>query len=815
MRDFRTTVTIGLVSFATLVFELTQTRILSFIFWNHVVYLTVSVALMGFGVGGTLVAVAWRRIQRSESRAVRRLCQGFGLSAVLALLVTSNVVPLLRDQSIWMSMGLCYVVYTIPFLLAGALLSVLFTTSPGRIGILYCVDLMSASVACVAFFFLLPLLGAPGLVILLSTALIGLGLWWDESRGLREHIGVWATAVASGALLLLLCREPSTLEFSPISDKALGFMLLDPQARIEATVWHPLCRIDVVGDEKGRPAPYFFNPDGGYKIITQDAGATTLLPSRKAVQILSDRIHADLEGHTTTIAYRLRKQAEVGVIGVGGGLDVAVALAHGARSVFGIELNPATYGLARDTYRDYTGGFLDDPRVTVLNAEGRSALRSTDRQFDILQMVGIDTWAAQNAGAYVLSENYLYTGEAFEDIFARLKPDGIFSVHRVTEYPIRESLRLCALACEAWRQVGALDVDRRVLITKDKDGWATSLFKQSAFTLEEIETVGRYSLKFNRAVLYWPKILPPAAQHAFERQFPLLKDSRAREASLALNDLMRAYARGKEQRFFEDYPYRVHPTTDDSPFFFETQAKGNERSSKLGAFGQAPELALRLILIEATVLTIVAVFWPLWRYKRQGLKVPQSAAYSAYFAALGLGFMLVELSLVQKCVLFLGNPLYSLAVVLATLLVSAGLGSRATTWLGWPLSRITRVFGILLIALLAALVFGLLPLFYALLDLPFPARVLIVVVSVSLPGLLMGTFFPSGLQAIRDRAPEFVPWAWGINGCTSVYGSVLAIAIAIRFGFDAALVTGMLTYAIGFLVAQEIGRNAGTDAGVV
>jgi hypothetical protein len=810
---YRLAVTVGFTAFATLLFELTQTRILSYIFWNHIVYLTVSLALLGFGISGTLVALIGSRRSLFSPRLVGALLTGFGASSFGAIVLTSRLLPRL-ELSGWSSLLFCYVAYVVPFIFAGAVLTIILSSSVESVGSLYSIDLLSAGLGCILFFFLLPLLGAPVLVCVLSVGALLIGLAWTDGGDRTLRLAGLVGAVAVTAVAIAQWASPSVLDFAPVANKEMGVFQDEeryPNARIEQTTWTPIGRIDVVGDDEENLYGYG-HPKGSYKIITQDGTAHTRLLSDRAIDAIEAGVSDGAVQDPTALAYRIKPSADVAVIGVGGGIDVAKALAYGAQSVYGVELNPATYRYLSEEYADYTGNLLDDPRVTVVNAEGRSAMRSTDREFDVIQVIAIDTFAALSSGAYVLSENYLYTVEAFEDLFDRLKPGGVLAYYRWLFIPPRETLRLSSLACEAWQRQGIDDCDQRIMVIGGR-GWALSLFKNEPFTPEEAQELAGSATDMGRWVFYWPKVFG-AEQGQIEETYYAGTPDRVRTGSDAFNGLISAYSEGREEEFFDSYQYNVAPTTDDSPFFFEyhrlnrfgfpTFFGGHTsylRSNNVGS-------TLFMILAEATVLSLLAIFWPLWRYQRTGLGVPHAAAYSLYFAALGFGFMMIEIGMVQKSVLLLGNPLYALPVVLATLLVSAGAGSRLVAQTGWTVRQTTGPVALVFLGLVGLLILGATPLFRSMLDLPFSLRTAAVVVVLIPLGILMGTFFPTGLRAVGAAAGVYVPWAWGINGCASVYGCVAAILVAMVAGFNATLAVGAAVYAGGFVAAQWFSREA-------
>jgi predicted membrane-bound spermidine synthase len=647
--------------------------------------------------------------------------------------------------------------------------------------------LLAAGASCFLFFMILPMIGAPALMCLLGASALLLSLWWNPREDGRERLMLIAATVCLITFGGAAYYWPTLISFPTEQGKEMAIMLHDSdRAKIESTTWTPITRIDVVGDDSSNLLRYDL-PKGSYKIITQDATAHTRLPSSQAIAYLTKQIQQDEDAFPGNMVYQIRQHPDVAVIGVGGGVDVAYALAYGAQSVFGVELNPATYRILTETYAQYTGKLAQDQRVTFVNGEGRNILRQTTKTFDSIQVIAIDTFAALSTGAYVLSENYLYTVEAFHDLFQKLKPGGILSFYRWLFHPPRETLRLSAIACEAWKRLGQQHCDQRIMII-GADGWAVSLFKNEPFTVEEVRKLAQHAAASGQSVLHWPKVFSPEEQARIERP----------------------YYDHADENFLKSYRYNVAPTMDDSPFFFEYHF--------LNVFGLPHLWALRgddnagrtlyLMLAQATVFSALAIFWPLYKFERTGLHTPGVALYTSYFAALGFGFMVIEIALTQKIVLFLGSPLHALSVVLATLLISAGVGSLCFGRLQWSLQKTARTVGVLFVLEMVVIILTLTSLLQFALHWSFPLRVAVAVAALAPLGLLMGFFFPAGIRAVGTVSPAFVPWAWGINGCTSVYGSVLAILIAMVFGFNTAIAIGTAIYASAFLLVQFMPSEA-------
>lgn len=800
-----TYITVALVAFSCLMFELLQTRVLSFIFWNHLVYLTISVAMLGFGISGTLVAIFSRKI-RSVS-IIGQLLVLFGLSMILSVTGTAY---LSRSEfgTALLKTIICYVLYLPPYVLSGAILSIVFAFAKQSVGKIYAVDLLSAGLACLCFFIGLPIIGAPKIVLLLGLLMLCLGWRWLRRK---DNFLRWIS-LAGGLTVLsfFFLGQDKIWQLVPADNKEFyQCMNFSNGAKLEKTIWTPINRIDVIGGGGENLPCYagFLPKDCDFKILTQDGTAHTQILSGSAVKHTLANPDSKLSKHGSTLVYAIKPDADVAVIGVGGGIDVIRALGHGAKSVVGAELNPVTYRLLTSDYADYVGNFFKDPKVTLINDDGRTMLRTLEKPLDILQIVAIDTFSALSSGAYVLSENYLYTVEAFTEYMSRLKDNGILSVYRWAFVPPRESLRLCSLACEAMRRRGSNTIDKQIFVVDD-NGWRAAFFKNSPYTEDEVVTLKTECAKRKLAILYFPKLYPEVQQKKFEDTYYNTENkcsNAVTKSSKAFNDLVRAYAAGNETQFFSSYPFQVNATTDDRPFFFEYQQKnawGLPEIDKLR--GNAASMTLYIVLLESLIFSLVAIFLPLWKFEKGGIRIPKAAELSVYFAVLGLGFMIIEVSLMQKCVLFLGSSLYSLSVVLATLLVSAGVGSALVGRANWTMPRFASRCGLALAVLMLFVIFGLNTVFYSLLHLPIQMRVLTTMLVISPVGIFLGMFFPMGLSYLRKQAKEFIPWAWGINGCMSVFGSFMAIVLAMQFGFNLVLWLGLTAYIVATLLALRL-----------
>jgi hypothetical protein len=476
------------------------------------------------------------------------------------------------------------------------------------------------------------------------------------------------------------------------------------------------------------------------------------------------------------------------VIGVGGGRDIITALRFGASHVTGVELDPVTVEIIRDDPFGITQGFFRRPNISLVSGEGRHFVKRTRERFDLIQLTGVDTLSAQTSGAYVLAENYLYTVEAFRDYLDHLNPGGVLSIttgHLDDENP-NSAGRMISVAQQALRERGVARPEDRIALIPSRNLYADVLIKPEAFDAAQVQRLADAAQQLG----FTPLLLPGRASHPV---FAALAS--------ATGDEREALLAGQK--------YVLAATTDDSPFFFR-----NYRWSQV--FNADPitpvhstalgQIVLVLLLVSLSVLGSVFVLGPLLVFRRKGIAGGgrQPVAILLYFLAVGVGFMLFEISLMQRFVLYLGYPTYSLTVTLASLLVFLGCGSfLSRRWVGHE--RVVLPMAVVAIAVMVVFYSQLLPLIQAAtLGMPLAIRIVLSVAMLAPLGLVMGIFFPLGIRRAAEVHEDLVPWAWGINGCASVTATVLAVMLAMSQGFMRVWILSVAIYAVGvaaFLLA--------------
>ena len=786
-----------LVSLAGLLLEVSYTRIVSYKLWYYYTYLVLGLALLGIGSGGVLVAVSGRLRRWSTERVVAFCSIAGGLSIAAGYLVVART-PI-DTIAIWdygtrasfknlAALGLiCFVLFA-TFIALGVILSVLLGRAGESVGRLYFADLLGAAAGCFVAIPLIARLGPPVTVALAALLFTVVGVL---------TVARWSRLVAVGSALAVVLAGAVVA-----GDDSL------PSIRVEATKldgvhavfsgWGPVFRVDVL--DVGTPDGLLLAHDGtfgsGLRRFDGDAAALT---------------NYDDEPRALPFHILGGPPARELIIGSAGGNEILASLAFDATDIEAVELNPVTVGLLEDDFADYTGHLPDRPEVDLHLGDGRSYLARSDTAYDLVWFVAPDSYAATNAassGAFVLSESYLYTTEMIEETLDHLTDDGIMVVQfgelDVEGSPNRTS-RYVVTARHALAAVGVDDPSSHLLVSTlltDSGDLSTIVVKRTPFTPEEVDA-------FTAAVADQPG--------SFVLHAP--------GTDVAGDSVVTRLAGGTDEQvatIVAGMPDDVSAVTDDAPFFWHFSRFGDvladitepvEVADPEDAIG---ERVLLLLLAFAVVYAGAFLLLPFLVVRHRWAALPSKATSAAYFAALGLGFMLFEITMIQRLSEFLGYPTYSLTVTLASILLSTGVGALLS---GRVAGRERRVMPLLVGALAVLTVlyrFALDPLTDGLLDQGLGVRVVIAFVLLCPLGLLLGMFMPFGLRQVGRLGGDgeaYVAWAWAVNGFFSVIGSVLTTILSMTFGFRAVQLGALGVYVLAAVVFTRLGAAAPPEEG--
>ncbi len=780
------------LSFLLLTLELAQIRLFSYSLFPTVVYVAIAITLLGLGASGSVLALA-PRLLRAEPRAVAaRATLAFAVTVPLAhfafaRLVEPRKVAVLGEYPL---LVLLLAGLTVPHFFLGLALARLLAAPADQVARRYGANLLGSSLGCLAFIPLLPHLGLERMILGVACggALVALALAGRRLR--RLAIG---SVVVAAVLAPATISAPTLIDFPPRYGQLEALATVVRQAprpapalggtppslaiRREFSVWDPVGRIEIhsLGDDRVfLPAPVesrFYSQDGsnGSILIAFPPDSAAGAPFFK--------------GTVYGAAYFGGPPDSVLVIGLGGGPDIFTALHYRARSVTGVEINQAAIAAIEGPLADFLGDPYRRPGVRIVCADGRGFLRRTTSRYDVIQLSGVDTGTALAPGSNVLAENYLYTREAIHDLVAALEPEGgVLSILRFGQ----DALRLALISCEVLRTDFGAAAPGGHLVVVGQGFWQSLLVKRTPFTAEELAELDAHL----RSGAELPRVRIPSYEYlgfGLESSLGYVYHPRARVPSYMaeFHDLVAA---GREAELFARLPRLLRSVTDDRPFFF------------FNFFGELRPLVLFLAQIAA--LAAAFILLPLGALRRSaresGTAAPGLLPVLGYFFALGAAYLVVEVVLMQRFVLFLGHPSYSISVTLAALLLWSGLGALATGRLARTASaRLLAMRGALLAVAIVVLLLALdvhAPLLAAASGTGLAARAALVFLLVAPLGFLMGIPFPAGLGLLAGAAPRAVPWAIGVNGFASVIAAVGNVPLAMVWGFRAVLLLGGALY---------------------
>jgi len=757
---------VALSSFAALLLELSLTRLFSVVLFYHFAFLAISIALLGLGAGGVFAHIKKQRLKKADLRTIAAICAGITAVVIPPALevILHTPVSLQLSGENFLRLTLIYTVSAVPFFLTGIQFSVIFGRTPASITHLYGADLAGGALACVAVVPLLNWIGAPNAILFAALCAAIAAVIWSPASAIRKT----SLAMTTIILLLLIANRDGRLA-DIIWAKGIR------RHNVEFARWNAISRVEV--DRQ----------DDGARVVVIDADANTFIMNADPHQWEGSEWQKRLMASPPALVNILRPYGAYAIIGPGGGVDVLRAVANGSPDVTGIEINPIiATDIMRRHYGDFAYHLYERPEVHLHVSDGRSFIRSTSQQFDVVQMTLVDTWASTAAGAFALSENSLYTTEAFSEYFQHLKPDGMVAVTRWEFEKPREALRVVSVAMNALHQLGVPDAARHFIVISesqlDEDGINVAvLAKKTAFTQHEEEVV-RHHIASNppMQILYSPS---GSENNAFA-------------------ELIKSNA---PYGFSRSYAYNVSPVSDNAPFFFFTMKPGQIfQPNRDHAMDWKVNLGVA-VLVMLLVISIMAVLMflivPLMFDRAHG-----SARGLFYFIVVGLGYILVEVTFIQRFVLFLGHPTYALTVVIFLMLLASGAGSLASRKL-LPRERGLSFPLLLIIATLLAYVAVLPALLDHFVSAAFPVKILISGMLLVPLGFAMGMPFPTGLRALAgdgETTERSIEWAWAMNAASSVLGSVLAIVVAIEFGLNITLACGAATYALALLFHSRL-----------
>lgn len=790
------------LSAAGIAYQIALMRVLSIAQWHHFAYMIISIAMLGFGASGAVLALARHRLAGWEEAALRT-CALLSAAAMAGCYVASQRVPfetfqLATQPGHWHYLLALYLLLAVPFLLVAACVALAFMLVPARVGRLYAFDLGGSGLGAFAAVALLYAVAPNRLPYLLAAAVLGaFGLLCA-----RRPAQAWAAVGAAAAVGLGLATPWATPWIEPIrlsEYKGLAYARHYPDAEEGEPYYSPLSVLTPLESSVIRETP---GQLGGYPMseLGELPRQTGLFFDGGAVSPVNDfsgfpETFAWTDYVTAAAAYRLVDRPRVAIAGAGGGTEVAAALWHGAAHVDAIEVEGNVFAYCADN----APALYNRPDVTPVVAEARGYLRASDGGYGLIHLPLMGSFSASSAGVFALNETYLYTVEAFTLYLDRLAPDGVLSVNCWLKTPPRDALKLFATLVEAGEALGMADPGRHLILLRSWNN-ATLLMTRAPLDAAQIAAVRDFATARGFDLGYYPGIQPGESN-----RYTVLEHDHYFEGA-------RRILSGDRAAYYRDYLFYIRPATDDRPYFFRSfkwrslprlyQGMGTEWVP----FVELGYTALIVTLLQALLVAVVLIVAPLLVLGRTRVPTARRRWVVAYFAALGAGYMVLEIAFIQLFMRFLAYPVYAVAVVLTAFLLASGAGSAmAHRYRAHPARLVAgAVRGI---AVLALGYLAVLPAVFAAGGAwPDALKIGVSLVLLAPLAFCMGMPFPVGLRRAVDCGEGLLPWAWGINGCASVIGATLATVLAVHLGFRGVVAVSVALYGLAWFGFGRMAR---------
>lgn len=785
---------IGALSSGALILQVSLTRIFAVSQWYHFAFMVVSIALLGYGASGSFLMIFRSRFTANYLNSLRITAFIFALSTILCYLIANRIsfdtIKLAWDKYQLLRLFGYYFFLAVPFFFAGLTIAIALTSLSKVVGKIYFADLLGAGLGGLGSLAIFAPFGASGAVVIASLLGAVAAFCFSSSNKGKLRI-IFLFLIIS--LALLLWNKPDFLKINISSYKSLMLALKYPRSQLLQTRWNSFSRIDVLKSPLVRFAP-------GLSLSYLKP-----LPTQIGITIDGDNLNAitkfsgkreELEFTAylpSSLPFYVAQKEKVLVIEPIGGLDVLTALYHNSKSIKAIELNPLIIDLINNKYGEFSGRIYEGKKVTVSLGEPRAVLRGVEDRFDIILLSPSDVLGAASSGIYGLSEDYLFTRESIINFYHHLKKNGLFCITLYLLPPPRQELRLASIAIDALQSLRVKHPEKHLAAIRSW-GTITLLLKKSAFSLKDIDRIKNFCHERQFDTVYYDGI--KGEEVNLYNQFP---------RPVYFEAISSIVDESQREEFYKNYLYNVKSVSDDKPFFYQffRLSKVPQIYRSIGykwqPFIQGDYLVF-IIFGQALIASLFFIVLPLLfrekevRTTNKSTKV-RNVPLLSYFFFIGLGFMLIEISMIQKFILVLAHPVYSMSIVLVGLLVFSGFGSLASEKFSFSLS--------IIIISLAGLVIGYSIFMPYMVDFIISQiakiRSLLTLLIIFPLGFFMGMCFPRGIRILSTLASGLIPWAWCVNGCSSVLSSVLAVMIALAIGFRPVFALAGISYLLALL----------------
>ncbi len=786
-------ITIFLCSLSSLAYEVALIRIFSISLWYHFAFMIISIAMLGIGASGTLLSL-YPRFKNLSNINLYALLLGTGifLSYHITNLLPFDPIKLSWSKTQIIYIGIYYIVLSIPFFLTGLIIATAFAFFKERPWLIYGADLLGAGSGAIVIL-LLMYLTAPEKAVLISSSISFLAAFIYDSKKFKKL--ALALIIFNSSLFII---HPSFINLIISPYKGLELALKYPGAKHLKTYYSPYARIDTFKSPFVRFAPglslKYLEPlpeQIGFSIDGGDVNAITKSDNKRALEFVK-YLPSALPYEIIALKKRNHNKMkdDVLILEPKGGLHYLIAKYYHFPNIYKIESNPLLVKVIKEDSNEFSGGIYSSNTASGL---GRAWLKYNNKKFDLID---IPLMGSSPSGSFGISEDYRFTIEAFKEYINHLKNDGILSLNMFILPPPRIELRLLNTAIAAMEELGIKEVEKHVVAIRS---WASIciLIKKSAFNSDEIKIIKNFSEDLWFDIVYYPDVS---------------KDETNIYVKMPSNEYFEAFRNllyyDTRKEFIDSYVFDIKPVRDDNPFFNYYLKLKNIRKiySIMGQKWQyfiEEGYILPVVFIQVMLLSLAFIFLPIFSKRLKHNPFESNTAmfcFLPYFAFIGAGFMFMEVSIIHKMILPLENPSYALASVLTSILISSGIGSLLSykiRYLRSPLVILLLSFLIIVYSILLTVIPD------SIIHYSTIIKILLTCLLLLPLGLLMGIPFPQGIKILGDKNEGLIPWAWAINACFSVLTPILAVMVAIAFGFKVVFWLGSASYLLAFFVFKK------------
>ena len=790
---------IALTSATALSYELLLMKLFGIIQWHHFAYMVISLALLGYGASGTFIFLFRQRLLSNFNISYILCIMLFAFFSISSFIAVQHI-PFNAMEIYWeplniVSLFLYFILLALPFFFAASAVGLALSRYKNDVSALYASDMIGAGTGSISILILLFIFFPENILKILS--LLGF---------LAAFIAFFELRVKKTTIILplLLMLFPFILPQKLTDPNISQYKSLSQVLQIEGTKTieqrsGPLGMLTVVESKK---IPFRYSPGLSIRSDSIPLDQLAVFTDGEGMSVITKYPDSKdelkyLDYQTSSLAYHLEPLKNILLIGVGGGTDLLQAIYHNINKIDALEINPQFVNLVKEKFAKYAGDIYSLDNVDIYTSEARGFLSQNNKKYDLINLSMVDSFSASSGGLNAINENYLYTIEAFEQYLNSLSKNGYLSISRWINIPPKDILKLFSAATKALENNGAKEPSKSIVVIRN---WqtGTAIIKNGIFSRKEINSLKEFCKSRSFDIVYYAGIGKEEVN----------KTNRLKEAYFY--DSIISMISPDAKKFYDDYKFKIKPPTDDKPYFYHffKYETFNEIISLKERGGlhliEWGYIVLIATLIVAVALSLLFILLPLALNKKPHIK--SSSAFTRpktvlYFFLLGIAFLFLEITFMQRSILFLSHPIYSAAIVLCSFLIFAGVGSSYSKVIikniGFKNAVKLAVFSILLLGFLYLFVFDtVLP---KLISMPYPIKVLAVVGSIAPLAFFMGIPFPAALAKLGIDSPELIPLAWGVNGCASVISAILATLLSVHFGFKAVSIFALISYFAAYI----------------